>query len=84
MTAWHAAPIVNGRERLGTTGMLHGDHKTVAGRERFIRTYGQPGVTYAVALRWPTGGWVAADPITVPKSPTTTEGDKHVTPKREE
>ena len=82
MTAWHASPIVNGRERLGTTGMLHGDHKTVAGRERFIRTWGQPGVTYAVALRWPTGGWVPADPVTVPPSPTTTEGDKPVTQKQ--
>jgi len=60
------------------------DHKTVAGRETFIRTHGKPGVTYAVALRWPTGGWVAADPVTVPKSPTTTQGDKHVTQQREE
>jgi hypothetical protein len=69
MTAWQASPIVNGRERLGTTGMMHGEHKTAEGRERFIRTHGQPGVTYAVALRWPTGGWVPADPVTVPGKP---------------
>jgi hypothetical protein len=64
VTRWLAAPFIDGvYEPVGT---IEGDHKTVAGRENYIRSHGTPGTTYGVVLRWPTGGWVAADPVTVP------------------
>jgi len=73
MTQWEAVHIVRGRPRAGTIGTLSGYHKTVAGRENFIRSHGKPGLTYAVALKWPTGsGWVAAEPVTVPQPVSTT------------
>jgi hypothetical protein len=69
VTRWLATPVIEGRPvRLDPDHeVIEGDHKTVAGRENYIRSHGQAGVTYAVALRWPTNeGWVAADPVTVP------------------
>lgn len=81
MTRWMAVPFIAGHFDQSPDAVLEGDHKTEAGRENYIKSHGQPGVEYAVALLWPTGvGWVPAPTVTVP-SPTTTQGDKPVTRK---
>jgi len=67
MTRWMAVPFIEGHFHNTPDEVIEGDHKTEAGRENYIRSHGQPGVEYAVALLWPTGaGWVPAKAVTVP------------------
>lgn len=75
MTRWMAVPFIEDAFDQAPSGVLEGDHKTVSGRVNYIKSHGQAGVTYAVALTWPTGGWVAADPVTVPAD--TVSADHH-------
>jgi hypothetical protein len=67
-----AVPFIEGHFHNTPDAIIEGDHKTEAGRENYIRSHGQPGVEYAVALLWPTGqGWVPAATVTVPMTRVT-------------
>jgi hypothetical protein len=66
MTHWIAVPFIEDVFDQSPSAVIEGDHKTVSGRINYIQSHGVPGIEYAVALEWPTGGWVAADSVTVP------------------
>jgi hypothetical protein len=67
MPNWLARPIIRGRPSMDHLGELKGVHKTVRGREDYIRLKGRPGVTYAVAVRLDVG-WVDVEPVVVPRT----------------